>query len=124
MKCVDAGVILDVLKKLQLEKLKTQAKSIKTQAKIPKKLKNLQLHLSLVGWKFSNTTIFASIALFNIYVWPINFNHKTDIKYLQTFAMIGTTYHPITVEAPIFPLNRAFIVFADFGWDVNWKEKL
>ena len=40
------------------KKLKTQAKSIKTQVKIPKKLKNRQLHLSLVGGKFSSTTIF------------------------------------------------------------------
>ena len=40
------------------KKLKTQAKFTKTQAKIPKKLKNRQLQLSLVGGKFSNTTIF------------------------------------------------------------------
>jgi len=40
------------------KKLKTQAKSIKPQAKIAKQLKNRQLYLSLVGGKFSNTTIF------------------------------------------------------------------
>ena len=46
-------------KKTQAQKkLKTQAKFTKTQAKIPKKLKNRQLHLSLDGRKFSNTTIF------------------------------------------------------------------
>ena len=34
------------------KKLKTQAKSLKNSSKIPKKLKNRQLHLSLVGGNF------------------------------------------------------------------------
>ena len=57
-----SGFFLDVLKKnSSSKKLRIQAKSTKTQAKFPKKLKNRQLHLSLVGGKFSNATIFGRI---------------------------------------------------------------
>ena len=70
------------------KKLKTQAKSIKTQVKIPKKLKNRQLHLSLVGGK-SSTTIFGLNCTIQYLI--SDQQSKSQHKYLLTFAMTYNT---------------------------------